>query len=272
MTTLTLTPTIDGNDAGPTILFLQGWPDDASLWDEAVAVLGKTHRCARITLPNYAGEKAVRWGYTTDEIIDAVVDVIRSLSAGPVSRPITLVLHDWGCYWGHAAHHRVPELVARVAGLDVSPHLTPRPAAVAGIMAYQWWLLGAFVLGGRVGDAMTRGFAKLAGAPRAAETDALMNYPYRNIWTDLLSGRANKMTKGYWPTCPIFFAYGTKKPFPFHSSRWVDHVRSVEGGEVVAIEAGHWIPKERTTIDALGRWLERTATLTPRATTAETHA
>lgn len=251
-----LTPMVDGKEGGETIVFIQGWPDDASLWDSAVAALRETYRCVRVTLPNYGGERAARWGYRTEEIIDALVKLVEDAGGG---KPVTLVLHDWGCYWGHVVHHRRPELVARVASIDVAPHYEPSPRAIAGIIAYQWWLFGAFVVGGAIGDWMTRRFAKIAHAPRdAGELDAWMNYPYRNIWADLFSGRARKQLEGYLPTCPLLFVYGEKKPFPFHSAKWLDHVRSV-GGEVVGLPCGHWVPVEPAFVDVLGKWLKETA-------------
>jgi pimeloyl-ACP methyl ester carboxylesterase len=250
---LRLEPLIDGNEAGETLVFVQGWPDDASLWDDAVAALGARYRCVRINLPNHDG-KMTRWGHGTEEIVDALVRLFREVGA---ARPVTLVLHDWGSYWGHAAHRRCPEVVARVVGLDVAPHFEPGPKAMVGIMAYQWWLLGAFVVGGRMGDRMTRRFAKMSGAPAdPARLDARMNYPYRNVWQDLLSGRAGKLTEGYWPTCPLLFVYGERKPFPFHSKAWVDHVRSVAHGEVVGLPCGHWVMRHPEFIGVLARWLE----------------
>jgi len=256
MTTLHLEPIISGNANGETILFVQGWPDDASLWDEAVAALGGKYRCVRVNMPNYGGAIDARWGYHTEELVSALVDLIRRVAT---KGPITLVVHDWGSYWGHAAHHRVPELVSRVAGIDVAPHYKPTPKALAGILAYQSWLFGAFVVGGRVGDWMTRRMARLARAPaEPARIRAEQNYPYRNVWEDLASGSARELTKGYWPTCPLLFMYGERKPFHFHSRRWVDHVQSV-GGEVVAVPSGHWVPKHRDFVPTLTAWLDRTA-------------
>ena len=263
---LHLTPIVEGNASGETIVFIQGWPDDASLWDQTVAALRDTYRCVRVTLPNYAGDKTARWGFTTEEIVDALEAFVREAGGG---KPVTLVLHDWGCYWGHAVHHRAPELVARVAGVDVAPHFKPPSAkAVLGIIAYQWWLLGAFVVGGPVGDAMTRRFAKRAHVPVEQEKlTAWMNYPYRNVWADLISGRAGKLQAGYWPTCPILFVYGERKPFPFHSDAWVDHVRKV-GGEVVGLPCNHWVPRKPAFVEVLRRWLsatERGKAAAPRA-------
>ena len=86
-----------------------------------------------------------------------------------------------------------------------------------------------------------------------------MNYPYRNVWADLFTGRAEKLTKGYWPTCPILFLYGEKKLFAFHSAKWVEHVRSV-GGEVSALPADHWLMKDPSFVDRLVSWLGATRT------------
>jgi pimeloyl-ACP methyl ester carboxylesterase len=252
---LRLDPIVDGNEAGDPILFVQGWPDDATLWDEAVRAVGGRYRCIRVNLPGYGGTPASRWGHDTEEIVDALVRLIREVGA---SRPVTLVLHDWGCYWGHAAHHRCGDVVGRVASLDVAPHYKPSPAAAAGIVAYQGWLLGAFVLGGGLGDRMTRGFARLAGAPGDTKrVHARMNYPYRNVWADLVSGRAAELTRGYWPTCPLLFAYGGRKPYAFHSQAWLDHVRRV-GGEVVRLESGHWLTTDPGFVPMLSRWLDAT--------------
>jgi pimeloyl-ACP methyl ester carboxylesterase len=251
--TFELEPIVEGNDAGPTVVFIQGWPDDAFLWDNAVEALRDDYRCVRLTLPNFDGDKKVRRGYTTFEIIDALETFVRDAGRG---KPVILVLHDWGCYWGHALHHRAPELVAAVAGVDVAPHYKPTLFAVLFIITYQWWLYGAFVIGGRIGDFMTRAFAKLVHAPaRPAQINAWMNYPYRNVWADLFTGRAEKLTKGYWPTCPLLFVYGEKKPAHFHSSAWPDHVRKV-GGDVIGLPCDHWVPRDSAFPGLLRKWID----------------
>jgi pimeloyl-ACP methyl ester carboxylesterase len=249
-----LTPIIEGNEAGETLVFIHGWPDDASLWDESVAALRDRYRCVRVTLPNFSGERAVRRGYDTAEVVDALEALVSDAARG---EQVTLVLHDWGCYWGHAVHKRRPELVSRLVGLDVSAHFrAPDARTMLGIVAYQWWLLAAFEIGGPVGDAMTRRFAKRAGIPvDGAKLTSWMNYPYRNFWSDFLAKRDRALFAGYWPTCPILFVYGKNKPFPFHSERWLEHVRKV-GGEVVGLPCGHWVPHEPAFVEILRRWLD----------------
>jgi pimeloyl-ACP methyl ester carboxylesterase len=188
------------------------------------------------------------------EIVDALERLVRDAGRGA---PVTLAMHDWGCYWGHAVHHRRPDLVASIAGVDVSPHYRASTnTALLGIIAYQWWLLAAFVVGGPIGDWMTRSLARIARAPvDPSRLSAWMNYPYRNIWADLVSGRDRKLQDAYWPNCPTLFVYGEKKPFLFHSEAWVNHVRNV-GGEVVGLPCGHWVPAEPSFVAIFTRWLE----------------
>jgi pimeloyl-ACP methyl ester carboxylesterase len=236
-------------------VFVQGWPDDSSLWDAQVARLSPRYRCVRMDMPGYGHAPRPRWGVRSEDIIEALASLVREVGRGG---PVTLVLHDWGCIWGHAMHARHPELVARVVGLDVAPHFAPSAKAVAGIVAYQSWLAAAFFLGGRIGDRMTRSMARRAGAPMAPERiHAAMNYPYRNVWLDLASGRTRRNDAGYWPELPLLFVYGQDKPFPFHSRAWIEHVQRT-GGEVVALDGGHWIPRHPAFTEILAGFLERT--------------
>lgn len=254
--TLRLRPIVSGNPSGPTVVFIQGWPDDASLWDDAVAALSSTYRCVRVTLPNFDGHREARWGYTTNEIVDALSEFVRVAARGD---RVTLVLHDWGCYWGHLVHHRHPELVERLVGVDIAPHFRPSLGGALGIVLYQSWLATAFAIGGGVGDRMTRQFATTAKVPnaRSRTLDSSMNYPYRNVWGDIFRGRLRDLDKHYWPTCPILFVYGEKKPFAFHSATWIDHVKKV-GGEVVGIPCDHWVPLAPSFVPTLERWLAKT--------------
>ena len=82
-----------------------------------------------MTMPNYGGDRTARWGYTTLEITSALETHIAEAGRG---KPVTLILHDWGCYWGYAVHNRRPDLVSRLVGLDVAPHF--RPSGIAGTL------------------------------------------------------------------------------------------------------------------------------------------
>ncbi len=251
-----LTPILEGPPAAEILVFIQGWPDDHRLWDEAVTALSARYRCVRFDLPGYGDTEGRRWGYSHDEVVRALAAAVREVAG---ESTVTLVLHDWGAVWGCAVHHRHPDLVARVACLDVAPHIAPTTREALFIVAYQWWLLGAFVVGGRVGDAMTRRFARTGGAPRHAEATALMNFPYLATWRDLLSGRGDALLGGYWPEVPVLFVYGRDKPARFHSDRWLDYVRGRPDGEVAELDGGHWVTEHPRFLPLLEAWLERTA-------------
>jgi len=258
--TLRLEPIVDGPATAETVFLLQGWPDDATLWDQHVAALSLRYRCVRTTMPNFDGRRVARWGYGTDEIVAALAALIEEVS--PHS-PVTLVVHDWGCYWGFLLHQEHPHLVARVAALDIAPHVEPSPLAVLGIIAYQWWLIAAFVIGGPIGDWMTRSLAAALGAPLPRlQINAWMNYPYRNAWRDILSGRAKERADTYWPQVPLLFVYGKRKPFPFHSRKWIEHVER-SGGTVRGLDCGHWVSLDPAFGGVLLDWLAATENARP---------
>lgn len=254
-----LVPRIEGAKDGPTLFFVQGWPDDATLWDDFVAVLRDRYRCVRVDLPNYPGAEYRRWGYSHDAIATGLARCIREVSP---AAPLTLIAHDWGAVWGYRLHHRHPELLCRLVALDIGPVVKPSPSEAAIIAAYQWWLLAAFAVGGSIGDWMTRRMAQLAQSPRqGAAISAKVNYPYLYTWTEILTGRVPDLSK-YAPQIPLMLAIGMKKkPARFHTQRWLDFVRARPGNEVVELpEATHWVTLDPQLKHLVKRFLDRTST------------
>lgn len=250
-----LIPIVEGQSGGDTLFFIQGWPDDHTMWDEQVAFVRDRYRCVRVDLPNYPGAEERRWGFSHEQVVEALARCIREVSP---SKAVTLVAHDWGAYWGYWLHHRHPELVSRIVGLDIAPDMQPTVREVLMIIAYQWWLLSAFVVDGTVGDWMTRRFARMMRTPRQGEAlNARINYPYLYTWRDIVTGRATKTFKGYSPEIPVMFIYGEKKPGRFHSDRWLDLVRSRPGNKVVALDGtGHWVTKDSRLKGLIRDWLD----------------
>jgi pimeloyl-ACP methyl ester carboxylesterase len=73
---------IEGNIDGPTVVFIHGWPDDASLWRNQIPVLGGTYRCVLVTLPNYGRRSTRIGGFDFPELISIGGDRRRPLAHG----------------------------------------------------------------------------------------------------------------------------------------------------------------------------------------------
>jgi pimeloyl-ACP methyl ester carboxylesterase len=251
-----LSPSIGGLDSGPTLLFVQGWPDDLSMWDSLVAALRDRYRCVRVNMPNYPGAEYRRWGYDHEQMAEGLAQCVREISRG---KPITLIAHDWGAVWSYRMHLRHPELVSRFVALDIGPDVKPNATEAAIIVAYQFWLATAFVIGGGAGDWMTRRMARLARSPlQGAAVHAGMNYPYLHTWKELLSGKAPSFA-GYAPEIPLMLIYGGKKPARFHTERWADFVRSRPDNAVIELpNATHWVTLDPKLNSFVAGFLDRT--------------
>src|ERR1035438_8059546 len=145
-------------DRGPVVLMLHGWPDTRSLWDAQVAALQERFRCVRFTLPGFeAGSK--RRATSLEEMLtlfDKVVDLVSP------DRPIVLLLHDWGCFFGYQYAMLRPDRIERVIGIDIGDAGSPAhvasltASAKAMTAAYQLWLAAAWRVGGPAREGGTR--------------------------------------------------------------------------------------------------------------------
>jgi pimeloyl-ACP methyl ester carboxylesterase len=232
---------VDG--VGPeVVVMVHGWPDTFRLWDPLVATLAPRWRCVRFTLPGFDVGRPRRL-VSLEAMTDFLARVVDAASPG---RPVTLLLHDWGCAFGYQYLMRHPQRVARVIGVDIGDagsrahraELTARHKA--GIAAYQLWLAAAWLVGGvsrGLGDRMTRAMARWARCPAdSALIGAQMNYPYWLQWTGGYRGRVRLE-----PPCPMLYLYGTRKPFLFHSRAWAESLAARPGCRVVAMRTGHWL-------------------------------
>jgi pimeloyl-ACP methyl ester carboxylesterase len=238
-----------------TVVMMHGWPDTHRLWDGQVAVLKGSHRCVRFTQPGFDPAKPAR-SPDLDELVRIYAAIVDHVSPG---RPVTLLLHDWGCVFGYRFAQAYPERVEAIVGVDVGDagsraHLASLgPGAKIGMAGYQLCLALGWYLPAAWGDALTRRIARWASAPGdVAKVGAHMNYPYVVQWTGGY-GR-----KPFVPHRPMLFVYGRRKPFMFHSAEWLEAVRATPGGEVLALETGHWVMREGEAEfdEALLRWID----------------
>jgi pimeloyl-ACP methyl ester carboxylesterase len=259
---------VHAEGAGPdTIVMVHGWPDTWRLWDAQVAALKDEYRCVRFTLPGFdiAGP---RRAWSLDETMRLFAAIVTRHSP---ERPVTLLLHDWGCLFGYHFQKCYPQLVARIVAVDIgdagSGAHRKQMGLTGGLMvfAYQAWLALAWRIGGRLGDGMSRSFARIAGSPTdPARIHSGMNYPYYITWTKkygsykAVAPLAVHLAVDY--PVPVLYIYATRKPVMFHSRRWIEGLRRNPANEVLAFDTGHWPMAEQPEAFnlAVRNWLART--------------
>lgn len=246
-----LTVHVDG--AGPTLVFLHGWPDGPVLWEPVVADLQSRYQCVRVTLPGFDLKKPPR-GVSVDTMCDLLAEVVQTVSP---TEPVTLVLHDWGCFFGYefAARHR--DRVQGVVGVDIGDtnsgtylsQLTLKEKLL--IAGYQLWLAVAWKLGGvwpGMASRMTRYMARLTGCKTPpGEIAWQMNYPYAMQWFGSLGGLRGvaRVGKFLGEDMPTLFIYGKRKAFMFHSEQWLAKLASKPGSAAQGLETGHWVMRQQ---------------------------
>lgn len=238
---------------GPTVVFLHGWPDSPALWDGTVASLSDRFRCVRFALPGYDLAQAPR-PVSVDTMCALIGEVVQAVSP---DEPVTLVLHDWGCFFGYEFAARNQKRVSRVVAADVGDTNSGaylgqlRAKEKLMIAGYQLWLAVTWKLGAHLpslATAMTRFMARKIGCRTPRENIGWqMNYPYAMQWLGVYGGLRGvaRVDRTFGPKLPTLFIYGKKKPFMFHSQRWVDQLNATPGCGALGLEAGHWMMRQQ---------------------------
>jgi pimeloyl-ACP methyl ester carboxylesterase len=239
-----------------SIVMVHGWPDTHRLWDRQVEALRATYRCVRFTLPGFE-IGAAHSAHSLDQIVDFIRRVVEQACAG---EPVTLLLHDWGCFFGYRFASRHPLLVRRIVAVDVGDAGSRRNLAELDlrqklcVLGSQLWLAAAWRVGGHLGDAMARRMARAARAPAdAALVSSQMGYPYYVQWVR----RGYRQARRFVPDCPMLFIYGKRKPFTFHSKAWAADIAARPGNCVLGFDSGHWVMTSRPAEfnQAVSAWL-----------------
>ncbi|TNF56186.1 MAG: alpha/beta fold hydrolase, partial [Burkholderiales bacterium] len=100
---------------GPTVVMVHGWPDSPALWDETVAALKDRYRCVRFALPGYDLSRPPR-PVSVNQMCELLAAVVDAVSPG---EPVSLLLHDWGCFFGYEYAARHLDRVRRVVAVDI---------------------------------------------------------------------------------------------------------------------------------------------------------
>lgn len=249
-----------------TLVFVHGWPDRHTLWDGLVAALAPRRRCARFTLPGFApgDDPSAR---SLDEIVATLLAVVDAVSP---ERPVVLVLHDWGCFFGYRFAERHPERVRAIVAMDVGGDAGSKANRAEmgwrgqfGALAYQLTLASAWRVGGRAGDAVARKAAALFHAPEPQAATAAMGWPYAVQWFGAAGGFGRPRI--FVPECPMLYVWGRRKPFAFQSRRWLERIASGPHNRVLELDAGHWLMRRREAelAAAMQEWLDSEVTRSP---------
>jgi pimeloyl-ACP methyl ester carboxylesterase len=244
-----------------TIVMIHGWPDTHRIWSKQVEFFSKNYRCVMFTLPDF-GDTSPKKGYSLDEVIETIHQVIQSVSP---DKKVILMIHDWGCIYGYQFAMLYPERVKKLIAIDIGDSNSRElakslsVAAKGMIFSYQLTLATAWVIGGFVGDKITRGVAK--GLQCKAESQHIhsrMNYPYAIRWLRTL-GTFDGL-KQVNPECPFFYAYGRKKPFMFQSPVWQEKMAALPNNIVREFNSGHWVMVDKADEfnAAVSEWLTAT--------------
>ncbi|WP_028110148.1 alpha/beta fold hydrolase [Ferrimonas futtsuensis] len=228
-----------------TLVMIHGWPDNYRLWDRQVSAYKSRYRCVRFSLPGF--ERGQPRQLLDMNQMMATLDYVMEL-ASP-NKPVTLLIHDWGCFYGYQYAMRHPERVSRIIAVDVGDSGSREHKLTAGAKAlalsYQLYLALCWKLGSFLGNPLTRFIAKAMGAPAPrGEIHSGMNFPYYWLWKGLLT----RKKLGIKPVAidhPMLFIYGSNKPFNFHSQAWVDKLNGTEGSGARSLESGHWVMVEQ---------------------------
>lgn len=255
---------IEGRRDAAKLVFVHGWPDDASLWRHQLAVLAEQYCCVVPTLPNFGDARHEAGGCDFPEIVRRLHTLIESLG----EEQVTLVIHDWGAYIGYLYEQAHPERVSSVVALDIGGHFQPGNLNSALMfVSYQWVLASLWLLGGVIpplGTALTRSFARLLKVPerQVSSLRSRNNYPYFYFWrANLLPWMRHRLLGDYTPQCAVMFIYGEQKPLMFHSEQWLRMVQQSGGRSVGIKRGGHWFMEEAVeeTNGLLLEWLEENA-------------
>ncbi len=233
-----------------TVVMIHGWPDTHRLWDGAVQTLKANYRCVRFTFP---GSDAPPAG-PAPSLADITARLLAIIDKASADQPVTLLLHDWGCFFGYELAARHPDRVARVIGVDIGDTTSSAfmKSLTLGnklmILSYQVWLATAWLIGRylseRVADAMTRWMAGAMQCPAPKEgVRWFMNVPYAMTWFGVGGGIRGAMR--FKPHCPMLYLYGKRKPFMFHSQKWLEKLNTTPGSKAVGLSCGHWVMVDR---------------------------
>jgi len=246
--------------------------------------------CITLTLPNF-GEAPASYplGSTRDAVVDCIAVTLEEALDVNGRTKCNLVAHDWGAILAMDLQRKRPELVSKLIihevecrMWDVHQHCSKLSAVIKMGIAYQWWLVTAFllstipVLGTMCGALMTRQMAKAMGSPLPMSDNgrpriyAGLNYLYLytfvlDFYLELLRlrrdfDRRNSIQETEAHKVPTLFMYDGAGAL-LHSRSFVREMRDRHDCDVIALAGegvDHWYIYKcpEVCIPMMKKWLE----------------
>lgn len=265
------------------IVFVHGWPDDSREFAPLLSGDLSRRRCVLVDLPRLDGRAWEGEDLSFGRLADLLAAVIEA-----EKRPVSLVAHDWGAFVAGLLMSRRPELIRRLALLDVgaqptsflAPSLAIRWVLIATYQSINALIYAMYLLLGVLGlrplrrllDALNivwiatlctpSGF-KCYGQPR----HAAVNYFYYNAVSFLATSDYTRMQAALRkPPMPLLFLHGTSM---FHDATWAAAMRARPSCSAVFVGRGHWFwyrePECERVVRELCAWMGRGASASPSA-------
>ena len=230
-----------------TVVLVHGFPDGPALWSQLIpSALEAGYRVVNVALPGYGDDDAP--GATSFDSLSE--RLLATFDAANATKPV-LITHDWGSVLAYLLLQRHPDAVQRLVCLDVG--LAERSLFKAAlVLGYQSLLVLAYLLGGPLGDALSRWICRWLlrrpAYPGATPARARHGWLYRQAWRE--AGSAGPWWAYYrnrvasWDveaSPPFLFAYGRElwSWAQFHTPQWRETVKAA-GHRVVALPGQHW--------------------------------
>jgi pimeloyl-ACP methyl ester carboxylesterase len=237
-----------------TIIMVHGWPDTHEIWQKQVVFFEKHFTCVTFTLPGF-GKNDTR-NYTLDNITQLIKAIADEVSP---DEQVILLLHDWGCIFGYEYAMKYPERIKKVVSIDVgdatSLELEKELNIPAKLMVFSYQMtlaVGWLTKLDFIHKMMAKG---LKARSNFENIHAGMGMPYAMRWLGV-NGGMNALTQ-IKPSFPFFYCYGLKKPFQFHSKKWLDKLRANPENHVQAFNCSHWVMVDKSSEfnEAVQAWL-----------------
>mmetsp|Transcript_11514 Transcript_11514/g.35172 ORF Transcript_11514/g.35172 Transcript_11514/m.35172 type:complete len:356 (-) Transcript_11514:938-2005(-) len=250
-----------------SVFFVHGWPDNGDLWNDTMEALPDKYRCVSVTVPHFGGREEAermqyrREGYKHWEMTEHLAETLRVTC--PSEHRVTMVIFDWGAFWGFKMIERYPNICSRVIAVDVGPlgSKVMSGANMTGLFMvgiyYQYRIIFYYLLARfsdrlrPVADKYLQRFASKLTEEAPLDRSYITadaGYPYYFLHIDAmrqflrLDPPPKQVPQESVPPQPVLFMYGKKKPLQFFDKPWLEALQKrTDGSQVYAMDCAHWI-------------------------------